>query len=923
LTNPNGAETDEKAETKTEAKSATFWHNQLDCAAKREEKWRKSGDEIQCRYMDDRDHYDGGKQFEKRINILWANTEVQKGALFNQLGKPDVRRSFPLPGYRNKVARTAALVMERALVACANRYEPDVQIESAVEDDLLPGRGICWIDYEPTVGTDPETGQPVITYQNVKFDHVEWKSFRHGNGRSWEDVPWVAREHLFTKTDLKKRWGEKLGARIDAIPVNQVVDEEHINAEAAKDGSFKRARVWEIWYKPDGIRVYVADGFDEELEREEDPYKLEGFFPCPRPLYAVKTTSSLTPRPEFLQYKDQADELDRVNTRIWKLLEKLKYCGVYDGSAEDADALKDIGNLEDGKFLPYKNFAALAERGGLAAAFQSRDLAPIAATVQALAQRAMELLQAIYEITGISDIMRGSSDSNETLGAQKLKANFGSGRLQRKQKDVQRFVKALYRMKAEIIAEHFERDQLQLMTGIQLPLEVEKQKAKMQIAQYEQMQQMAQAQQQAPEGQPQQPGQPPMPAQPQQQQPSPMGLGPQQTPSEDKLADLKAIADACSWEEIAEILRTDDRRNFTIDVETTETAAVDEETEKQQRTEFMGAMTQWLQVAIPAIQANPTQAPLFKELTMFFMGGFKVGRGLEESFEDAFDQIKNTPPQPNPEEEKVKAEMAMKQQEMQASSQEKQADFALKSKENEQKMAMEREKFEIEKQKMAMEVAYKEKELGFKERELGIKEQENAFTRQLAAQTAMQDREGKMEERQFQREDREYDRSFRERELGMKSEDAQFKRYDMEERRKSDMEDKSVRREMETGMMEKRASKHAANMDLRQQDEALSGLRSEIAQALEGIAGQLQEAIGAVSEQIDGLAQQQSEASEAMTAVVKHMTAPRKVKRDEKGRAVGVEVGQSDAKDMREMLSRLSGERNIARDKMGRVEAFA
>ncbi len=493
----NGAETDERAETTTEAKSATFWHTQLDCAAKREEKWRKSGDEIQCRYMDDREHYEGGGQFEKRINILWANTEVQKGALFNQLGKPDVRRSFPLPGKRNKIARTAALVMERALVACANRYDVDVQIENAVEDNLLPGRGVCWLDYEPTVGSDPE-GNPVITYQTVKFDHVEWKSFRHGNGKSWEDVPWVAREHLFTKTDLKKRWGDVLGERIDAIPVNQVVDEENINAEAKKDGSFKRARVWEIWYKPESIRVYVAEGFSEELEREEDPYKLEGFFPCPRPLFAVKTASSLTPRPEFLQYKDQADELDRVNTRIWKLLEKLKYCGVYDGSSEDGDALKGIGTLGDGEFLPYKNFAALAERGGLAAAFQARDLAPIAATVQALAQRAIELLQAIYEITGISDIMRGSSDSNETLGAQKLKANFGSGRLQRKQKDVQRFVKALYRMKAEIIAEHFEREQLEMMTGIHLPLEVERNAARQLLAQVEQwnQQQTAQAQQQ-------------------------------------------------------------------------------------------------------------------------------------------------------------------------------------------------------------------------------------------------------------------------------------------------------------------------------------------------------------------------------------------------------------------------------------------
>ncbi len=908
MTNLNGAETDERAESRAPAKSAAFWHTQLDCAAQREEKWRKSGDEIQCRYMDDRNHYEGGGQFEKRINILWANTEVQKGALFNSLGKPDVRRSFPLPGKRNKIARTAALVMERALVACANRYDPDVQIEGAVEDNLLPGRGQCWLTYEPTVGTD-ESGAPIITYQTVKVEHIEWKSFRHGNGSSWDDVPWVAREHLFTKTDLKKRWGEKLGERIDAIPVNQVVDDENINAEARKDGSFKRARVWEIWYKPEGIRVYVADGFDEELEREEDPYKLEGFYPCPRPLYAVKTTSSLTPRPEFLQYKDQADELDRVNTRIWKLLEKLKYCGVYDGSAEDADALKDIGKLQDGEFKPYKNFAALKEGGGLAAAFQARDLAPIAATVQALAQRAIELLQAIYEITGISDIMRGSSDSNETLGAQKLKANFGSGRLQRKQKDVQRFVKALYRMKAEIIAEHFEREQLEAMTGIQLPLEVERSQAQMQLAQFEQMkQQMEQAQQASQQPGPE--GQPPAPA-PQ--------MPPMQMPDEDQIADLKSIADSCSWEEISEILRSDDRRNFTIDVETTETAAVDEETEKAQATEFMAAMTQWLQVAIPAMQGNPTQAPLFKELTMMYVSKFKPGRALEEAFDDAFDQIKSMPPQPNPEEEKVKAEMAMKEKDLQMRMQEKQADVQLTQQKHQQEMAFKAQEHQLKVQGQQADLAFKEKELDLRQREL-------EFNHYFQQENAKQDQAFRQEEMGFKREEAEYNRQAQTEERNFsraamvedamgKREERSAKQKDMDERLAIDKDEQKARREMEGEQLRGQGGKTAKD----QVNEQIQTLASQFAQSMESLAQNQVEIVSALQE-IKG---SQDEMADAMTAVVGHMTAPRKVKRDDRGRPVGVEIGKSDG-DLRSMLANLksSNGRSIVHDKMGRVEAI-
>lgn len=740
-------ETDDKAEEKLARKSATFWHNQLDCAAKREEKWRKKGDDVQCRYMDDREHYEGGGQFEKRINILWSNTEVQKGALFSQLGTPDVRRAFPMPGTANKIARTSALVIERALVACGNRYDPDVEIEAAVEDHLLPGRGQCWLEYNPTVSqVEGDDGELVerVTYQEVKFCHVEWKSFRHGNGRAWDDVPWVARELLFTRSDLKERWPDLA----DLIPVNQIVDEEHINAESKKDGSFKRARVWEIWYKPERIRVYVAEGYHFELERQDDPYKLEGFFPCPRPLYAVKTASSLVPKPEFFQYKDQCDELDRVNTRIWKLLEKLKYCGVYDGSADDMEALSGIGGLGDGEFLPYKNFAALASAGGLAQAFQVRDLAPIAVTIQALAQRAVELIQAIYEVTGISDIMRGASDSAETATAQSIKAKFGSGRLQRKQREVSRFVRNLYRMKGEIIAEHFEREQLVQMTGIALPFEHERQAAKAQFEQIKQMHEMAK--------QPPQEGQPPM-----------------QMPEIDlnQIKDIQNIAEACTWEEVSAVLRSDDRRNYSIDIETDQTAFADEEAEKQQANEFMAAMTTWLGTAIPAVQSTPQLAGLMKELTMMYVGKFKPGRSLEEAFEDAFEQAKDAPPQPNPEMEKLKAEMEMekarfqmdmelkkadlagKQQTAAINAQSKQADVAAKQQSSEMDMQAKQVDLQLKQVSAQLDFMLKRMEMALKQEEMGLKREEMALDSQAAREKAEIDRESMVFNSQMKRQE--------------------------------------------------------------------------------------------------------------------------------------------------------------------------
>lgn len=645
--------------------AAAFWFKQLDAADKREEAWRKQGTEVQCRYLDDRKGYLDGEVYERRVNILWSNTELQKGSLFANLGNPDVRRAFPKPGRDNKIARTCGLVLERALTACNNRYSPKAQIKDAVEDQLLPGRGICWLEYEATVGAGdkpkpssslekfrkakPESSdqaapnsdqapQPSehIAYQDSRFCHVEWKDFRHGSAKKWDDVPWVARLKLYTKDDVKDLWPDMA----DKIKCDYVVEEQKTTGLMGdKDQDFRRAKIWEIWYKPKKIRVYAAEGCDEELSREDDPYHLEGFFPCPMPLYAVKTASSLTPKSEFLQYKDQADELDRVNTRIWRLLEKLRYCGVYDASGEDSDALTDIGNLEDGQFKPYKNFRALAEGGGLAAAFQVRDLAPIAAAIQALSQRAMELIQAIFEVTGLSDVLRGATDPNETLGAQDLKARFGSQRMQNKQEDVQDFVCALYKMQAELIAEHYEREQLEEMTGIRLPLAADRDEAKALLKASEQAKTAAQQMQQA---QPQPGAAPGMPPQ-----------MPAQQPPQDPLADvepdiiqeLTEIADACSWEEVSAVLRSDDRRNYKIDVETDATDYEETESEKKQRIEFVTMMQGLIASALQAGQSNPGVWTLAKEMTMFAARAFKIGRSLEETIDDTFEQMRKAPPQ--------------------------------------------------------------------------------------------------------------------------------------------------------------------------------------------------------------------------------------------------------------------------------------
>jgi hypothetical protein len=65
--------------------------------------------------------------------------------------------------------------------------------------------------------------------------------------------------------------------------------------------------------------------------------------------------------------------------------------------------------------------------------------------------------QVIYEITGIADIMRGQTNASETLGAQEIKPTWGTLRLKRLQREVQRYSRDLLRMMLEIAATKFSK----------------------------------------------------------------------------------------------------------------------------------------------------------------------------------------------------------------------------------------------------------------------------------------------------------------------------------------------------------------------------------------------------------------------------------------------------------------------------------
>jgi hypothetical protein len=649
--------------------TSQYWQLELGAAHKREKTWREErAPKVVERFRDERDKADA--TMTVKTNILWSNTEILKSAIISESPSPDVRRRFMTS---DKVGRNAALIIERSLSYCADAYDMDRTIECVVDDVLLPGRGVAWVVYEPTL-----TESDDIAYQEVRTDYVYWEDYREGHARTWALMPWVARRHTMTRDELEEAFpkhGEKvaLTREIDGGPSDDKAD------------VLKRADVWEIWDKGKRERVWVAEGYDTILRTDEDPYTLKDFFPCPEPVYAISNTKNRVPLPLYSQYQDQAKELDRISDRINNLVEQLKWRGVYDAAEGQNAGLKGLATSGDGTFIGVSNWAQFQSKGGLSGVFEAQEHKDLIEAVQALFIQREQLMNTIFQITGISDIVRGATDARETKGAQQLKSQFASLRIQRLFKRLNRFVRDLFRIKGEIIAEHFTQGRLAEMTQVDLPSrqEVEQQFAQA-VAQGVQQLQQAVAQ-------------------------NPQGAQQAIQQGQQALSQLQAEkAETVTWEDVLEVLRSDDRRANKIDIETDQTAFQDAQAEKEARLEFVGAMTSMLETMFPAIQANPSIAPFGKELVLFAARSFKVGRVLEETLEDAFDQIQKQPQQPAPDPAVMKAEADIKalQAKVQIEGQKAQMDAQMKQQEQAGDMQMRQQEHAMDMESKRLELAY-------------------------------------------------------------------------------------------------------------------------------------------------------------------------------------------------------------------------
>jgi hypothetical protein len=483
--NTQGGTVEVKAETtKSPSEFAKFWLQAIELASTDEGDWRKDGEDCLKRYA-------RGKS--TGFNILYANTQTTVPALYNSEPSPDVRRRFdiaqptppptppqqqPQPGMPPPQPDPAAMqammafqqqmqalkqkqddskqvctAIERALSVQSERYNFDGAMQAAVRDRQLPGRGVTRV--RVTIGPNGT--------KTLKCEPVQWDDFRHGPGKTFDDWPWVSFAHKLTREEL-----EALNKKIGGIvKLDAAVGDSPVKPGQTVPDSFKRAKVWEVWDKDTRQVYWFAESFDDgPLKVDEDPYELRDFLPIPEPLYQVKRTNTSTPVCEFTLWKKLADEVDEITTRIIGLIKVMKAKGLYDGAY--AGIVEKLARLDDGELAAADDAGRSMAQGGIDKAIWMWPIETIAKAVEQLYIARDQAKQAVFEFTGVADIQRGQTDPNETLGAQQLKAQWGSLRLQEAQRDVQRYARDLYRLMADLMAYSWDKAEWAAVTDVML-----------------------------------------------------------------------------------------------------------------------------------------------------------------------------------------------------------------------------------------------------------------------------------------------------------------------------------------------------------------------------------------------------------------------------------------------------------------------
>lgn len=644
--------------------------------------WQALCDEIDDIYArHERDRVDSD-WIDPEYDLFWASMEIMKPAVYARPPQPVVSPQFK---DRRPLQNTAAEMLERVVASAFDRGGIDEAMCCARDDLIFYNRGQLWVTLEDKDGE-----------RRLIFEHLDRKDFLYPPGRKWSETPWVARRAWMTQQEMKERFQKHSGdAYMEATLCAEAKADDR--TEGASDHS-RKAGVWEVWHKADNRVYWVAKGARVLLDSGEPHLKLRGFFPCPRPAFGTLRARTLRPVPDYVRYAGHFKKINQLTRRIYTLLDQVKLKVLIPVGGDISDVVEQaVREEDDAVFISVPSAALIGAGSGNL--MVHLPLEQVAAAITGLIEARRELFADFDRLSGISDIMRGETEADETLGAQRLKGQYGSVRVKEKIAELQRLARDVTVIAAEIASEHFDKDLMLEMSQMEIPSKADIKRAVDEI-QKDAEKEVEAAQKQARQAQD--------PAQAQQQ----FEQAKQQIVA--KYAPLlKEASEQVPIEDVMKLLREQRARGFAFEIATDSTVLTDEMEEKASRNEFLATFTGATQGLVGLASLGAPAAKLAGGVLKFTLAPYRVSRELNaliDEFIDAAPQMASAQnDQGNSEAEAAIAQANLKlaeaeMQKAQAAIAKVQADTAAKQQEMGLKAAEAQAKADAEQKRIVLEL---------------------------------------------------------------------------------------------------------------------------------------------------------------------------------------------------------------------------
>jgi hypothetical protein len=738
----------EKAQKEKNEQRASMWLTKLRNARNFELPYRQEALAAIRRYRGEKYMYRGSynntfgnrphrlHEFSTRLNVFYSNVETLNSIICPVIPKVVVQKNTNkndvLDLQERRFFTICCEIVEKLLAYYIDKFSLR-EYTKFKYDWLITGRGILWVSYKNTKDKGIEDEQ-------VSIERVCWNDFAMDPKSKWTDVKWVARRFFLNKGEFVANFPEVDLTKVTFANYKTLLDYEgediDFNLYATGD-SF--TEVWELWDKDTRHAMFMSQYYDDKMiKRIRINEKKEFFLPTPEPLMSLENNMNLKPRSEMWSYIHELEGLSRASHRQDQLIDSMQakaFC-----SSTFTDLAQKVNEISEGYIATVNGLPSSAQNPIHYIDNQAKQQ-----TVQGLSEYQKKLLNNIYEITGLTEVMRNIS-VEETATTSRFRSKFGSMRLQMRQRLLADYMKSVYHIASNVATRNFSAETISEITSVQLRRqnEVNKdlQKAMMQEsqmrqeieqinAQVQQMQQQAQSQQIQQEGQEQEQqaqqmyqdpnAEMPQEEQPQQEQPQQMNPEEMQKMQQNAQQQMQEIQfkemdlnttinnlkNEPTWEKVLDFLKKHKLSQFLLDVETDFDSLEEDPQITQERMQFLDIFIKTVQGAMPMMQQDPSVADLLGGLMSFIFDSFKMGRAqrgkIDEYLYNITEKIKidaKKPKQQPPDPNLMKAQAALLE------AQAKMQEVQIKAQMEQQKLQVESQKIQLNAQTSGVEMQH-------------------------------------------------------------------------------------------------------------------------------------------------------------------------------------------------------------------------